>query len=64
MSSSESVEFMLQESFGNESESVIAYTLMDEAAAGSVMIGTDTSIIPIHPVGYMIALINQIKHKC
>ncbi|KAL8107635.1 hypothetical protein AgCh_024153 [Apium graveolens] len=57
---SESLEFMLQESFTNESESVIAYTSLDQVAARQVMSGTDTSIIPIRPLGYVIAPKKQI----
>lgn len=55
LTSSQTVEyFMLQESYTNGSESVIAYTTLDSRGVQVVMSGSESSTIPLLPLGFVI----------
>ncbi|KAK1386251.1 hypothetical protein POM88_023986 [Heracleum sosnowskyi] len=55
-SSSQIAEYVLQESYSNECESVIAYSTME---VGRVLGRTDPSTTPILPLGFVMVPINQ-----
>ncbi|XP_017232692.1 homeobox-leucine zipper protein HDG5 isoform X2 [Daucus carota subsp. sativus] len=57
--SSQTVEFMLQESCTDESGSIVAYTTLDVDAVQLAMNGEDPSCIPILPLGFVIVPVNQ-----
>lgn len=57
--SSQTVEFMLQESCTDESGSLVAYTTLDVDAVQLAMNGEDPSSIPILPLGFVIVPTNQ-----